>query len=335
MKKYPFYIGDAQGDCAEEPAELLVLKRDRRHEAEARFYKAEPGLVDAVNVALLLGQPLLLTGEPGTGKTQLAYSLGCQLGHEVLKFDTKSTSIARDLFFTYNTLGHFHVAQLKVGNPDGKDFIDYNALGIAILRSREKEEVKEWLPDRFEHGGRQRSIVLIDEIDKAPRDFPNDLLNQIEQMYFSVPELGTGNKKIMADEQMRPIVVITSNSEKSLPDAFLRRCIFYNISFPEDPKRLEEIVLAHLVGIGVEPAWWLRDALDFFIRLREPRQNLEKPPATAELLNWLMFLHEERAESAVSLRKQPKIITSSFGTLLKNTDDWKSAASLLETWQKE
>lgn len=332
MKDFPFYTGKSQRDRARTPAELPVLKQDRRQQATA--YKADEGLIAAVNVALLLGQPLLLTGEPGTGKTQLAYSIGGELGYEVFKFETKSTSAARDLFYMYDTLGRFHAAQLQQGSLNSKDYIVYNALGLAILRSRELDAVKEWLPNDFNHGGKQRSIVLIDEIDKAPRDFPNDLLNEIEEMYFRIPELGLGNKKIEADEKMRPIVIITSNSEKSLPDAFLRRCIFYNIPFPE-PERLKEIVLSHMVSFEGKAVQWLDDALDFFAKLREPSRGLEKRPATAELLNWLGYLRKRITDSKDSLRKQPEFINSSLSALFKSATDQDKAKSILDEWFKE
>lgn len=332
MKPFPFYTGEAQKECAQTPAQLPSFVHDSRQ--DARAYRADPGLVDAVNVAVVLGQPLLLTGEPGTGKTQLAYSLGCALGYEVLKFETKSTSVARDLFYTYDTLGRFHAAQLQKGTLESRDYIVYNALGIAILRSREPEEIKDWLPDNFEHGGRRRSIVLIDEVDKAPRDFPNDLLNEIEEMYFKVPELGLGNKRIQASRELRPIIVITSNSEKSLPDAFLRRCIFYSIPFP-DRERLAEIVLSHMANFEGDVTPWLDEALDFFVKLREPSRGLEKRPATAELLNWLTYLRHRNADARNTLREQGEIISASLSTLFKSGADQEKALAILKEWMEE
>lgn len=334
MKEFPFYVGEPQETCADKPADFQSLKRDRQQ--EARTYRADPGLVDAVNVALLLGQPLLLTGEPGTGKTQLAYSLQCQLKFEVHRFDTKSSSIARDLFYSYDTLGRFHDAQFKELKTDPRQYITYEALGLAIVRSREPEEMREWLPDGFAPWGRQRSIVLIDEIDKAPRDFPNDILQEIEEMAFSVHELGREDKRVVGDEKFRPVVIITSNSEKSLPDAFLRRCIYYHISFPEDPEllkaRLREIVLARMPVFEGPERRWLEEALEFFARLRDPRQRLEKPPATAELLNWLNFLRERVKPG--ELRKQPELLAKSFGSLLKTPADRERGTYLLDEWSK-
>ena len=149
-KLFPFYAGSPETPAAESPAVLKTLPRDRKREVAA--YIADRGLVAAVNVALLLNQPLLLTGEPGTGKTQLAYSLGRELGYEILKYETKSTSTARDLFYTYDTLRHFHDAQLKITRDD-TDYVTYNALGSAIIRSDEVKKNEKWLPASFERGG--------------------------------------------------------------------------------------------------------------------------------------------------------------------------------------
>lgn len=261
-----YYTGKPQVKRAAVAAEIDSVVRDREHEAAA--YIADDGLVNAVNVALVLGQPMLLTGEPGTGKTQLAYSVGRELGLDVRKFETKSTSTARDLFYTYDTLRRFHDAHLKC-EKESIEYITYNALGIAILNTQERSECMEWMPPGFEHKGPRRSVVLIDEIDKAPRDFPNDLLNEFEGMYFKIPELGMVNEHIAAKDKLRPIIFITSNSEKSLPDAFLRRCVYYDIPFP-DCTRLNDIVISHLPALRAPKPVWLGDALELFDRLRRP-----------------------------------------------------------------
>jgi MoxR-like ATPase len=212
---------------------------------DPREYRRDPGLADAVNVALLLRQPLMVTGAPGTGKTVLASSIAFELGLDPpLPFETKSTSQARDLFYAYDALGRFTAKEFGSGTGRAADYISFNALGEAIVRANDPGTVQDVLPTGYLHPGKRRSVVLIDEVEKAPRDFPNDILNEIERMYFRIPELG--NRRVEADPDQYPIVLMTNNSEKSLPDAFLRRCIYYNIPFP-DADALEAIVLARLV----------------------------------------------------------------------------------------
>lgn len=332
---YPFYTGDPQLRDPQKLTELPSLKRDKNKDAAK--YRPDPGLVDAVNVSLLLNKPLLVTGEPGTGKTQLAYSVAWELGFQddPLVYETKSASAARDLFYTYDSLGRFlsrpenDTGRGASSLREGKDYITYNALGTAILRSNNLEEVEELLPAGFVHGGRRRSVVLIDEIDKAPRDFPNDLLNEVENLYFRVPELN--NVKVAAMPDMPPVLIITSNSEKHLPDAFLRRCVYYNIPFPT-PKRLEEIVLAHLAFLGNETGPLLEEALDFLFYLREPSNGLLKKPSTAELIEWLVVLSNLGAKSVSSLRQHKGWLELSLSTLVKSAEDQNKAAEILDAW---
>jgi MoxR-like ATPase len=328
-KDFPFYVGKPEAASAETPLQISQFERNRTSEVSA--YVADDGLAAAVNVALVLGQPLLLTGEPGSGKTQLAYSLGRELGYDVLKFETKSTSVARDLFYSYDTLRRFHDAQLQRPR-NSTEYLSYNALGTAIIRSRHRWENNEWLNDSFDNPEPRRSIVLIDEIDKAPRDFPNDLLNEVELMYFRIPEIGICEEVISAHENLRPIVIITSNSEKSLPDPFLRRCIFYNIPFP-DPKRLSEIVLSHMSASQAPNPKWLDQAIDFFVRLRQPEARLDKRPSTAELLNWLNYLKRAGMSDEAWLRAdKKKYLSSSLSALFKTTSDQDRATQILEDW---
>src|SRR5215213_9829512 len=163
--KFPFYTGSATA-ARVDPVDLPSSSRARLTAPEG--YWADPGLVDAVNVALLLGQPLLLTGQPGTGKTQLACSLAWELGFgKPLKFETKSTNTARDLFYTYDALGRFQAKESGL-SVRAVDYLSYGALGLAILLANEEPTVANLLPSGMKHGGRQRSVVLIDEIDKAP-----------------------------------------------------------------------------------------------------------------------------------------------------------------------
>jgi MoxR-like ATPase len=323
-----FYTGVAE-NRHETPAQLPASRRDEQNHPSG--YLPDPGLVDAVNVALLLGQPLLLTGEPGTGKTQLARSVAYELNFGCEVFETKSTSTARDLFYYYDMLGRFYAAQTGVGSQRPLDYITYNAFGLAILRSNPEEAVRDLLLEGFVHGGARRCVVLIDEIDKAPRDFPNDLLNEVENMYFKVPELE--NVTVSASPEMRPVLVVTSNSEKHLPDAFLRRCIFYNIPFP-DEARLREIVMARIGEYfdGPESAL-LSDALKLFKALRDSN-SLRKKPATAELIGWLVSLRENGAAFDRPLRGRPEVAHACMSALVKSGEDQLIAQGVLDDWLK-
>lgn len=331
--RFPYYGSDHEP--SREPVQLPGPWRTRL--GEARTYRPEAGLVDAVNVALLLGQPLLVTGEPGVGKTQLAWHVSWQiLGadatgayREPLIFEAKSVSSARDLFYTFDTLGRFH--QAREGSSRNIDYITYNALGKAVLLANDIVHIREWLPDSdsFVHDGPRRSVVLIDEVDKAPRDFPNDILNEIENMYFRVPELG--NEPISAPKEMKPVLIITSNSEKSLPDAFLRRCVYYNIS-PPTRDRFLEIVQSHLEDLRGVPGPYLEEALDFFMRLRDEKAGLRKKPATAELLGWLIYLSDRVADKSRPLRRNGEVLRASLGALIKSADDQEIARTIMEEW---
>lgn len=327
--KFPFYSGIGNREKSELPITLPVSPRSQLLQPEN--YIADAGLKDACNVALLLGQPLLVTGEPGTGKTQLAYSLAWELGLEQpLKFETKSTSIARELFYTYDALKRFQDVQSRVTATNFLDYITFQALGLAILRSRNPDEVKHLLPSEILHCEKARSVVLIDEIDKAPRDFSNDLLNELELMYFRIPELA--NEKIVGDINLQPIVIITSNSEKDLPDAFLRRCVYYNIPFPES-ERLGEII-ANRLGINAGSSPLLRAALNLFYRLRSPQIGLRKKPATSELLGWLIILQKFTRESENPLI-QRDIVFGTLSSLIKTAEDQEKAEKVVEQWIQE
>lgn len=272
-------------------------------------YVASRPLRDAVNVAIALGQPLLLTGEPGTGKTQLAYSIAHELEMgKPLIFNTKTTSIARDLFYRYDSLAHFHDAQLREkGELDIENYISFEALGKAIIHSHEK-----------------RAIVLIDEIDKAPRDLPNDILDVMEDLSFEVPEIGAiGNNRIEAKREHRPIVILTSNSEKNLPDAFLRRCVFFHIEFPNSEK-LKEILEARTFKTTGED---LDLAIEHFEYVRQTVKR--KKPSTAEFIAWMAIMENMEFDFG-QLRnidninaKAKEDLKTSYSVLVKDKEDLK------------
>lgn len=330
-------------------------------------YVPNPELVDAINVALALGMPLLLTGEPGTGKSQLANSVAWQLKLAgPYRFVAKSSSQARDLFYSYDALGRFHAIEAsRAGEKDdperaislkrakdARNFIEYVALGQAILQAHSRTaEVEDFLHQdtaktggAWRHSGQpQRSVVLIDEIDKAPRDFTNDLLDEVERMQFRVPEIGPQWTPPL-DESMRPVVIITSNSERQLPDAFLRRCLFYHIDFPESRRRLEQANRRPSPGLGyyIEDIVWerlgsgnrnisrqtpllQRDAIAFLEHLRALKVPLEKPPATAELLNWITAMRKAGADNDLGLAEQRDIAHRTLTALLKKKSDQERA----------
>ncbi|MBW8844318.1 MAG: MoxR family ATPase [Burkholderiales bacterium] len=323
---FPYIDGKRGAEPPKEPVALPTAQRAAQ--AAPAGYLADERLVDAINVALLLSQPLLLTGEPGTGKTQLAHWLAWKLGYgKPLVFNTKSGSTARDLFYTFDTMRRFHVAQTndKLGSTDNVDYLSYNALGLAILNSRMRKDVEAVLPRGFEHNGPRRAVVLIDEIDKAPRDFPNDLLHEIDAMAFRVAEVR--NIEVTAGDDKRPVLVLTSNSERNLPDAFLRRCVFYNIPFPTTT-RLVDIVHARLPTFKDGARALLDDALKFFIEQRDA--GMRKPPSTAELLNWLQAMVSHGANPAAPLKDSADAVRRSLSTLAKTQDDAAELAARLD-----
>lgn len=367
-ENYPYYREKRAARLPEVPADLTLPRRARQDSPQG--YRPGENLVHAVNAALLLSQPLLLTGEAGTGKTQLAHSLNWQIGfknNSPFIFETKSTSTARDLFYSYDTVGRFHAAQTRQGSQDNRDYITYNALGKAILFANPKSAVRDFLPNENKANEKssvadendlfmltpddewqRRSVVLIDEIDKAPRDFPNDILNEIERMFFRVAELG--NRAIeVKDEKFRPIIVLTSNSEKNLPDAFLRRCVYYNIEFPKE-NYLKEIVDERLGEAAATPRGagefrWYDVLIELFENLRDSNQLIKKP-ATAELLGWLTAIRRlleyyevptddlQRKTYLKSPAGEETIINPTLCVLLKNADDVINAKPTIEKWRQ-
>jgi MoxR-like ATPase len=357
----------------------------------------DKGLESAVQMAIWLGKPLLLTGAPGTGKTQLAYKVADLLSSngninsesvspfikQPFIFNTKTTSGAADLFYYYDAVRHFQRRYVddqekaskidfpKTANIDGDDatttplkketagssltahsFIKLNALGMAILQAWGKDAIlaNEKLKDlknlaEFDEleSTPRSSVVLIDEIDKAPRDFPNDLLFEIENTAFSISELM--NKNIARPETNAQIVVImTSNFEKNLPDAFLRRCLFYHIAFPETDglmKIVSSRIQPHLQELYKENAAQLENISKsihgnlrtVIVEFEKIRGNMkEKQPATAELLEWVKVLEKhgffnDGVDFSNLNGEQKRIFQLSIPALAKSDEDQKMLRS--------
>lgn len=225
-------------------------------------YIVSEELRNSVNIAMALGKPLLIKGEPGTGKTMLARSIADSLNKKLIIWNIKSTTKAQEGLYVYDTVQRLYDSQFQ--DRDVADITQYIKLGKLGEAFQAEEQV----------------ILLIDEIDKADLEFPNDLLWELDQMSFYIPET-----KETVEAKHRPIVIITSNAEKELPDAFLRRCIFHYISFPE-PDAMEKIIKVHHPRLEKH---LLEQAMDTFYMLRNI-PNIQKKPSTSELIDWLQAL---------------------------------------------
>tara|TARA_B100000470_G_scaffold18899_1_gene12685 strand:+ start:177 stop:1022 length:846 start_codon:yes stop_codon:yes gene_type:complete len=257
-------------------------------------YIATEDLQMAVNAAVTLERPLLIKGEPGTGKTMLAEEVAAALGRPLINWHIKSTSKAQQGLYEYDAVSRLRDSQL--GDERVKDIGNYIKRG------------KLW--DAFETD--ERVVLLIDEIDKADIEFPNDLLTELDQMEFFVYETG---ETVRAKN--RPIVIITSNNEKELPDAFLRRCFFHFISFP-DRDTMERIVKVHHPRIKQD---LISEALDIFFNVREV-PGLKKKPTTSELIDWLKLLMADDIPDEILKERDPtRAIPPLYGALLKNEQD--------------
>jgi MoxR-like ATPase len=257
-------------------------------------YVATEDLKVAVNAAVTLRRPLLVKGEPGTGKTVLAHEIAGAVGAPLIEWHVKSTTKAHQGLYEYDAVARLRDGQL--GDPRVHDISNYIRRG------------KLW--DAFT--APELPVLLIDEIDKADIEFPNDLLQELDRMEFHVYETG---ETVAARE--RPIVVITSNNEKELPDAFLRRCFFHYIRFP-DRETMQKIVDVHFPGIQ---KMLVSKALDIFYQVREV-PGLKKKPSTSELIDWLkLLLHEDMPLEALQSRDPSKAIPPLHGALLKNEQD--------------
>ncbi|MGA0963634.1 MAG: AAA family ATPase [Paracoccaceae bacterium] len=256
-------------------------------------YVATEDLTVAVNAAVLLERPLLIKGEPGTGKTELAKQVASALGLELIEWNIKSTTKAQQGLYEYDAVSRLRDSQL--GDERVRDVGNYIRKG------------KLWTA--FEAD--RKVVLLIDEIDKADIEFPNDLLQELDKMAFYVYETG----ETVASKN-RPVVIITSNNEKELPDAFLRRCFFHYISFP-DQDTMRQIVKVHYPDIKEQ---LLTTALTQFYEIRE-QQGLKKKPSTSEVLDWLKLLLAEDLSSEDLKTDTGNLLPKLHGALLKNEQD--------------
>ena len=257
-------------------------------------YVATQDLMLAVNAAVTLKRPLLVKGEPGTGKTMLAEEVARALKLPLLQWHIKSTTKAQQGLYEYDAVSRLRDSQL--GDEKVKEIHNYIVKGV--------------LWQAFELG--KPSVLLIDEIDKADIEFPNDLLRELDRMEFYVYETRQTVKAVQ-----RPLVMITSNNEKELPDAFLRRCFFHYIKFP-DKETMQKIVDVHFPGLKQE---LLKEALEVFFQMREV-PGLKKKPSTSELLDWLkLLLAEDIPPEALKSQDRKSVIPPLAGALLKNEQD--------------
>lgn len=251
-------------------------------------YVAAPELIHSVNIAMALQKPLLIKGEPGTGKTMLARSIATALDKELIIWSIKSTTKAQDGLYVYDVVQRLYDSQFGgQGVDDIAKYIKLGKIGEAFSRD-------------------DQAILLIDEIDKADLEFPNDLLWELDQMEFYIPET-----KETVRARRRPVVIITSNAEKELPDAFLRRCIFHYIEFP-DQALMEAIVRVHFPDVENN---LLAQAIEAFYRLRD-MYAIQKKPSTSELLDWVRALTLTGIDVATIARELPFV-----GVLLKKDED--------------
>ena len=262
--------------------------------AGTESYVATDDLTLAVNAAVTLQRPLLVKGEPGTGKTRLAQEVAQSLGRPYYEWHIKSTTKAQQGLYEYDAVSRLRDSQL--GDPKVHDIKNYIVRGM-LWNAFDADE---------------QSVLLIDEVDKADIEFPNDLLRELDRMEFYVYET-----QQLIKARHRPLVIITSNNEKELPDAFLRRCFFHYIRFP-DRETMEKIVAVHFPGLKKA---LLKEALEAFFEIRDV-PGLKKKPSTSELLDWLkLLMAEDISPEALASRDQHKIIPPLHGALLKNEQD--------------
>ena len=251
-------------------------------------YVAGQDLMNAVNISMALKKPLLIKGEPGTGKTKLAEAIAASLGKKLIIWNIKSTTKAQDGLYFYDVVQRLYDSQFGGKNVD--DVAQYVKLGKLGEAFSSDEQV----------------VLLIDEIDKADLEFPNDLLWELDQMEFYIPQT-----KQTVKAKQRPIIIITSNAEKELPDAFLRRCIFHYIAFP-DKELMSRIIRVHFPLLEM---YLMENAMNAFYALREQR-GLQKKPSTSELIDWIRALELGGIPAEEITKTMPFA-----GVLLKKSED--------------
>ena len=318
MSDYPFQLIQHQtNEPIQDKAQLLkrpFVQLDQSFQADSKKFFPGDQLETAINTCIAIGEPLLITGESGTGKTQSAYYTAYKLGIEpVIHFQVKSDSTAKDMLYYFDTVRYFYDAQLpKNGDTtenkalNKKAYIEPRALWNAFWQGK-----KSGLP----------RILLIDEIDKAPRDFPNDLLLELDKMEFVIQETG---ETISAPKNLRPIVFITSNSERRLPEPFLRRCVYHHINFSYD--LVKKAIASRRDEFGTLSNDFLEMAVDRFMALRE--RNLRKKPATGELIVWLRILGLHNYSNQMEALSKDLSQLPYLGTLLKDRQDIEELTKL-------
>ncbi|MBD2592836.1 MoxR family ATPase [Nostoc spongiaeforme FACHB-130] len=273
-------------------------------------YLPSPKLVEAVNLAIALERPLLLKGEPGCGKTKLARAVAYELGLPYEAWYIKSTSRAKDGLYTYDAVGRLRDAQLAAAKIDAE----------ATSKAKDADAYVEWGALGRAFNNEQKTVLLIDEIDKADIDFPNDLLLELDEKRFEVTEVKQNSPIKQIQAKATPIVFITSNDEKDLPDAFLRRCLFHYVKFPER-EQLIKIVKAHFPVSTVEV---LDTIIDRFLELREEMRRdkgeVGKKVSTSELMDWVRILSHHPDDEILTKLKTELLYP---GVLLKSWDDYR------------
>jgi|UPI00036CC47A MoxR-like ATPase len=307
MADYSFNLIPPQANNTLADNRVLAARplRERSLTHDAPRFVAGDALADAINTAIAIGEPLLLTGEPGTGKTQAAYYVAHYLGVTCFRFQVKSDSTARDLLYDFDTVRYFRDAHLQA--DDG---------GVAVLdKSTYLSPRPFWQAIAEGKAKGVPQVLLIDEIDKAPRDFPNDLLHELDQMEFTIHE---ADETISAGAALRPIVLITSNSERRLPAPFLRRCVYHHIEFTD--ALLRQAVESRKDELGVLSDDLCELAVNRFLELRH--KDLRKKPTTAELLLWLRVLSLASGRDLERILKHGKLSElPHLGMLLKDHQD--------------